>query len=157
MTFMNSYKALEKLCNDIYGENHGISIYIEEMTQLPSGSRYVFGWDKDLKQLKHYRWVRNKIVHEPNCQEEDMCNSEDVRWLDNFHRRIMNQTDPLALYYQATKAVRNKPSDTPQHTYYDAQPVSHSKKPKKMSVLGIFSVIALIILFFVIILKYINW
>lgn len=101
MSFIDSYKRLEKLCNEIYGDNHGLSSYIDEMINNPSGSRYVAEWDEVLKQLKHYRWVRNQIVHEPNCTEENMCENGDARWIENFHSRIMTGKDPLAQYRKA--------------------------------------------------------
>lgn len=101
MGFLNSYKQLEKLCNEIYGDNHGISIYIDEMSKYTSASRYVSNWDNDLKKLKHYRWIRNQLVHEPNCTEENMCEYGDSQWLDIFHSRIMSGNDPLALYRKA--------------------------------------------------------
>lgn len=103
MSFIDSHKRLEKLCSEMYNDNHGLSTYIDEMLGIPSGSYYVPGWDEDLKQLKHYRWVRNQIVHEPECTEENMCEPGDAQWLDNFHSRIMNQTDLLALYAKAMK------------------------------------------------------
>ena len=102
MDFITSYKRLEKLCGDLYGNIRGISSYIEEMKTLP-GYRCVSGWNEDLERLKHYRWMRNQIVHEPDCSEETMCEPGDVEWLDCFYDRIMHQTDPLALYLQATK------------------------------------------------------
>ena len=55
MEFTNSYKRLEKLCNEIYDSYHGISAYIDDMAKLTSASFYVFNWNDDLKQLKHYR------------------------------------------------------------------------------------------------------
>ncbi len=101
MSFMTSYKKLEQLCRDITGEDRPVSAYIEEMKNTTLGSRYVPGWDDDLKKLKYYRWVRNQIVHETGKTEENMCTSLDVVWIDNFYNRILNQTDPLALYHQA--------------------------------------------------------
>lgn len=101
MSFIDSYKRLEKLCSEIYDDNHGVSSYIEEMINNPIGSRYVHGWDEDLKKLKHYRWVRNQIVHEPNCSEENMCEYGDAEWIDNFRSRIMSGADPLAQYRKA--------------------------------------------------------
>lgn len=103
MDFMTSYKQLEKLCGEIFEDDRKISAYIDEMVNTPRGSFYVSGWNDDLKQLKHYRWVRNQIVHDPQCSEENMCEPQDALWLDNFYARIMNQTDPLALYAKATK------------------------------------------------------
>ena len=96
MSFIDSYKRLEKLCSEIYNNNHGITSYIDEMVRNPIGSRFVPGWDEDLKQLKHYRWVRNQIVHEPNCTEENMCEYGDAQWLENFCSRIMAAKAPSA-------------------------------------------------------------
>lgn len=113
MGFINSYKQLEKLCNEIYGDNHGISTYIDEMSKHTTASYYVSSWDDDLKKLKHYRWVRNQIVHEPNCTEENMCEYGDSQWLDIFHSRIMSGDDPLALYRKARSSqVSQKPKQT---------------------------------------------
>ncbi len=103
MGFMDSYKQLEKLCSEVMSSKKGVSSYIDEMQNNPYGTQYVTGWSEDLKKLKHYRWVRNNIAHEPGCTEQDMCDNSDTLWLNNFHSRIMNQTDPLALYYKATK------------------------------------------------------
>lgn len=110
MSFIDSYKRLEKLCSEIYGDNHGLSIYIDEMISKFNGSYYVPRWDEDLKRLKHYRWVRNQIWHEPGCTEENMCEPGDVQWLENFRLRIMSTNDPLALYRKATNARNAKRS-----------------------------------------------
>ena len=73
MGFIDSYKHLEKLCGDMLQTQHGVSAYIAEMESTPNGSYRVQGWVEDLKCLKHYRWVRNQIVHDPNSSEENMC------------------------------------------------------------------------------------
>ena len=133
MEFINSYKRLEKLCNEIYDSNHGISAYIDDMAKLTSASFYVFNWNDDLKQLKHYRWIRNQIAHEPNCTEENMCEYGDAQWIDDFYDRIMNQSDPLAMYRKATKprptAKTKQHCQSPQlqHTYL-VQSVSSKKE-----------------------------
>ena len=107
MGFIDSYKHLEKLCGEILNDERKVSAYIDEMINTPRGVCLVRGWNEDLKKLKHYRWVRNQIVHEPGCAEENMCSPEDALWLDDFYSRIMNQSDPLALYYKAAN-VRSK-------------------------------------------------
>ena len=107
MGFLESYKRLERLCRDVMDDDRQVSAYIDEMVRLSDGSRWVSGWDRDLKQLKHYRWVRNQIVHDPDCSEENMCGPEDVRWIEDFYARIMNQTDPLALYRRTTQESKN--------------------------------------------------
>ena len=108
MKFINSYKQLEKLCNEIYQSNHGISAYIDDMSTHTSALHYVDDWDNDLKQLKHYRWIRNQIVHNPDCTEENMCECGDAEWLDAFHLRIMSGNDPLTLYRKAQKTQAAK-------------------------------------------------
>lgn len=107
MGFIDSYKHLEKLCGEILNDDRRISAYIDEMLNTPSGSFYVKNWNEDLKKLKHYRWVRNQITHEPDCNEFNMCEPEDELWLENFYSRIMNQADPLTLYYKATTSHQN--------------------------------------------------
>ena len=112
MSFIDSYKRLEKLCNEIYG--NGVKSYIEEMSNIPMGSRFVTKWDEDLKKLKHYKWVRNQISHDPDCTENNMCEPDDAQWLDNFRSRIMAANDPLALY---RKARNPQPAQKHQQTY----------------------------------------
>ena len=88
-----------------------------------------------MKYLKLYRWVRNQISHEPGCTEQNMCDPEDELWLDEFYSRIMNQTDPLSLYHQATrprpvsKPVARPIQSTPTYT----QP-SNYRKPARNNV-----------------------
>ena len=106
MGFIESYKRLERLCGDLLNDDRRISAYIDEMISLPRGAYLVRGWDDDLKRLKHYRWVRNQIAHEPDCSEENMCEPSDVVWIDVFYSRIMNQTDPLAMYQSQNNLLR---------------------------------------------------
>ena len=133
MSFIDSYKRLEKLCSEIYSENNGLSVYIDEMINNPNGSYYVPGWEEDLKQLKHYRWKRNKIVHEPGCTEENMCVPEDSKWLDSFYLRIMSANDPLALYRKervANTVQRSKHKCSPEPTSFTcSKPQKVSQKP----------------------------
>lgn len=141
MGFIDSYKHLEKLCGEVLNDDRRISAYIDEMLNQPHGSYFVKGWDNDLKQLKHYRWVRNQISHEPNCSEQNMCEPGDTLWLDGFYSRIMNQNDPLALYYQATKPQTayqsdkaqpfKKTSDTLKNSTYNQSDTNHKKSSRK--------------------------
>lgn len=108
MQFINSYKKLEKLCNEKYNTEHGVSIYIEEMTKHKDGYKLVPTWHQDLKQLKHYRWLRNKIVHDVDANEESLCKKSDETWINNFTKRIANSNDPLSIYKQNKKKSINK-------------------------------------------------
>lgn len=139
MSFIDSYKRLEKLCNEMYGDNHGLSTYIDEMIDKPNGSHYVSNWNEDLKQLKHYRWIRNQIVHEPGCTEENMCESGDMQWIDNFYSRIMSTNDPLTLYRKVRSSQRvQKPkqtysSHTTNYTYQQYGNISSESKYENTS------------------------
>ncbi len=104
MSFMDSYKRLEKLCGDVLNDERKISAYIDKMINTPNGRNLVDGWDDDLKQLKHYRWIRNKIAHEPNCTESNMCTRSDTKWINNFYSRVLKQKDPISLYSKANKS-----------------------------------------------------
>lgn len=126
MGFIDSYKHLEKLCGEVLSDDRCVSAYIDTMKGVPNGELFVPGWENDLKKLKHYRWIRNKISHEPGCTEENMCVPEDARWINGFYGRIINQTDPLALYRKSAKC---------RHVQYrrhaDVRPGKHIKRKKR--------------------------
>ncbi len=151
MGFIKSYKHLEKLCGEIMNDDRRISAYIDEMINTPRGSFLIRGWDDDLKHLKHYRWIRNQIVHEPNCTEQNMCEPCDTEWLDDFYSRIMNQIDPLTLYAKATalkpmKKITQITKAEPE-TYAYSQKVINPKKPSRKAIgfMVVLAVIALIV------------
>ena len=145
MGFIESYKQLEKLCGDLLDDDRRLSAYIDEMIKTPSGAFYVNGWNDDLKKLKHYRWVRNRIVHEPNCTEQNMCEIGDTMWLDNFYSRILNQTDPLALYYHATVTTQTNTNNTQTNTY--PKQSTNNKLSRRVIILIIFLSILYIIIY----------
>ena len=110
MSFQEAYKRLEKLCDEIMGApKRGVTAYIEAMEAEHSG-RAVIGWDEDLRMLKHCRWARNQISHEPGCTEENTCEPGDAVWVERFRKRIMTGDDPLTRYrkMQEAKAERAK-------------------------------------------------
>lgn len=126
MGFIDSYKRLEKLCGELLDDDRRVSAYIDAMLSTPRGSYYVDSWDEDLKILKHYRWVRNKISHEPGCTEQNMSEPEDAKWIDEFYSRILNQTDPLSLYRIATR-----PKSAIKYTQKPAQSKPAETQPQK--------------------------
>lgn len=103
MGFLDSYKRLEKLCGEVMNDDKRITAYIDEMNNTPMGSLHVSTWNEDLKKLKHYRWVRNQIAHNPDATEKNMTTSTDVKWIDDFYIRIMHQKDPLTMYHKAVR------------------------------------------------------
>ena len=161
MSFIESYKHLYKICGEMFETQYGVSAYIEEMLNNPRGSFLVRGWENDLKQLKHYRWIRNQIVHEPDCYEENMCEAGDDEWLDDFYERIINQTDPLAMYRKATrpqpaaKSAQNHEPAQLQYTY-SKQPNRPKHKSKKVVRWIVFSIIVAIVLLYLVLKYFIN-
>ena len=93
---VTEFKHLEKICNEIYSEQHGVTLYINEMEQESGYStRTITGWDRDLASLKHVRHIRNLYAHE----DDDLIDFEeaDVAFIKDFHQRILNGQDPLTL------------------------------------------------------------
>lgn len=151
MSFIDSYKHLEKLCGEILNDDRKVSAYIDEMINTTNGSLYVNNWDEDLKRLKHYRWIRNQIVHDPACNEADMCNIEDERWLNDFYSRIISQNDPLSIYRKAKSndKVFYHPFQE-EYTYNQKKSSNNLYTRQNSSCLGIifFIIIALFFFFF---------
>ncbi len=114
MSFIDSYKRLDKLCSEMY--ENGVSSYIEEMESTFDGSRYVARWDADLKQLKHCRAVRNKIAHEIGCTEENTCEPDDELWVKDLYSRIIAVQDPLTLYGKAKNKNTKRPNSVQHQT-----------------------------------------
>ena len=95
--FLEEYKRLDHLCKDILSSNDGISEYIRQMEEPQySDCRFVNTWDDDYRQLKHMRWVRNKLTHEIGTLNSDICREDDIEWVKSFYNRIINTDDPLS-------------------------------------------------------------
>lgn len=103
--FLDEYKHLEKLCNEIYGENHGVTLYISDMEQTPSFIQSkIPGWNEDYKRLKKLRYIRNVIVHEDSALGE--YTEDDVHYLKLFYQKIIDGEDPLSKR-RALQEIRN--------------------------------------------------
>ena len=130
--FMNSYKRLDNLCRDMNGI--GITCYIEDMESTTNGDYHVLGWKDDYVLLKKYRHIRNQIAHENDMDEDSLCSTEDATWLQTFYQRIMTQSDPLALYYQAAKqdaACKSSAMKARQDCANQSNHCNPDKPPKK--------------------------
>jgi len=100
--FLESFKRAEKLCSDMYGEAHGITVYINNMERaMAQGAGTVPGWRDYYNTLKHIRWVRNNLVHEVN---PNSASSDDLRSIRNFYDDVLNRRDPLALLKKHAKS-----------------------------------------------------
>ena len=114
------FKHLDKLCRELYGDQRGVSHYIDDMKDvLGSDYRYIPNWKEDLDQLIRIRHIRNYLAHTEGAFNEDMCTPKDIEWSRDFYRRILNQSDPLALLRQHSEAKQriakaNRPVYQPQ-------------------------------------------
>ena len=128
------YKRVDKICRDMYSSQNGINQYIADMDQKFSYERSVVSsWDKDYRMLKRVRWLRNQIAHESSATE---CNEEDAAWLEEFHNRLLEQRDPLALLGKADREQVNYPMQRESKPIYSEQMAyrnAHLRKKKDSS------------------------
>ena len=102
--FLEEYKRVETVCGDMFGCRAGVSEYIKTMEATPEYKReLVEGWDSSFKKLKHLRWIRNKIAHEPDFDE---CEKADLTDLKLFHADLLKSRDPLARLARAEKEMQ---------------------------------------------------
>ncbi len=119
MSFMDSYKRLDNLCKGFPEYLKGISSYIEVMERSNQMRHRCMSWSYDYECLRKYRHIRNQIAHDNGVYEEDVCDVDDIDWLEDFRSRMINQTDPLGQYYKAQRASVKRPDDKsekPPHT-----------------------------------------
>lgn len=113
--FLEEYKHLEKLCNEMYGENHGVTLYINDMEQtFGYDRRGITGWDEDLRRLKHIRHIRNAMVHD-TAFDENAYSVADITYLHEFYQRIINGTDPLTEKHKVNETVSASTNSIPKY------------------------------------------
>lgn len=94
---VQEFNRVEKLCNRMYSEIHGVTIYIKDMENVPkSKARVIPCWDEDYRNLRRIRHVRNALVHE-DADADISYSDADIEYLEDFYQRLMHQQDPLAL------------------------------------------------------------
>ena len=148
--FLDAFKHLEKLCNEVYGEQHGVTLYINEMERKYGiGSRSIPDWNRDLKYLKFVRHVRNNLVHETDFEYD--YSSADIKFMKDFYQRIMNQEDPLSLLRRQSKGVRKKKKQPAPVTGRVKK--RHNNTPKRVNPV----LIVLIIIFIIAAFGFLLW
>ena len=89
---------LERLCNQIYSDRHGVTRYIDDMKSTRCyNSAAMTGWQRTLDQLIAIRHKRNKLSHGEVSFSSAYATEDDIDFLITFRNSILNQTDPLAL------------------------------------------------------------
>lgn len=106
--FQEQYKALDKLCKDLFKSQEGVSTYIREMDVTPMRLRQkVYNWENIYKGLKHIRWMRNQLAHEISI-DEDFCEVHDIEFIKRFYSDILHYKDPLAVAFKEKDSTRIK-------------------------------------------------
>ncbi len=120
--------------------------YIEEMEKCTVTRYQGVTWASDYANLKRYRYIRNRIAHDNNVYEEDVCEASDERWLRAFHDRVLRCEDALAVYYrlshpapvvkkQPTVRTAAEPARKTEPTVYTPTTPLKKEQPKRPSLL----------------------
>lgn len=118
---VEEFGRLEQLCNQIYGENHGVTSYIDDMDNLSASARYkVDNWDYYHKGLKEVRHKRNKLSHGEVSFSENYAEPEDIEFISDFYTLIMNSTDPISRYRKSIGYASPAPKKSSYHTAPDS-------------------------------------
>lgn len=106
--FLEKYKKLEKLLNEMYSSARGVNDYILDMEKYnyDYAVNKINNWDETYKNLKHSRWMRNQLAHDVPIYSE-LCEQSDVNWIDEFYCDLFNYKDPLALFYKIKRENSN--------------------------------------------------
>lgn len=93
---IEKFGSLEKICNQIYGEKHGVTAYIDDMAKNNDfGEVYVRDWSDFLQGLKEVRHKRNQLSHGDVPFSSDYAQKDDLKFIDDFHELILTQNDLL--------------------------------------------------------------
>lgn len=142
--FFDTYAQLDKLCADMYGSAPGVTHYIEDMKAASARKRpQIRNWDFDLSQLIRLRHIRNTLAHTPGAFAQPHCTQKDIDWMQQFHQRILTQTDPLASTRWQAKPVPTA------HKAQKVKPAPPQKGKQEPVVLMLFIVCGLTILFLI--------
>lgn len=115
--FFEEFKRLDKLCGELYDTQYGVTHYIDDMKSAAwDDCKHISNWKPDLKELIRLRHIRNHLAHTEGAFQEAVCTKEDVDWIKKFYRRIMNQSDPLAMLYRSIQ-TKNRMSE---QAYYSS-------------------------------------
>lgn len=110
MEFFETYKRLDRLCSDVFGlRNGGVTRYIDELKAIG------YEYSEDCKTLKRLRHIRNQMAHDEGTFDYQMCDREDIIWLNTFYNRMMKGAVPLAVHYRVGRKVQNTVRNNVQH------------------------------------------
>ena len=95
--FYEEFTKLDRLCSEIYQLDNGVGTYLAEMTAVSAAwAEKVPGWIPDMEQLYRYYVLRKAMAQSGEAFRDTLCAREDVQWVQQFHQRILERSDPLA-------------------------------------------------------------
>lgn len=117
----DEFKRVDAICRDMFSCQHGVSEYISQMEGVSVYKRCrAPSWEQDYRALKRTRWLRNQIAHELTAAD---CTTADVEYLRDFHDRLLQQQDPLAVLRRIEREVQ---SSLGQQQTVAHRPTSHT-------------------------------
>ncbi len=156
LQFLENYKRLDSLLKDMYKSERGVYEYIKDMERIETSAVFVDDWFSNLKQLKKFKAIRNRLSHEVGSFEEALCNESDIHWLDNFRESLINQTDPLSLYEKHMETIK-KSIKIKSHAETVRQLPKASNFPAKVLLFAALAVISFIVIFSLILIYFIYY
>ena len=102
ITFLEEYKHLDKIIKEVFGTEKGISDYINIAT-----TTYNLQYNNDIKTLKHLRYIRNRLTHDTDTLNTQMCTQADIDWLKGFYQKVYSVSDPLSLRLKPQTTTKN--------------------------------------------------
>ena len=104
LQLVEKFGELEKLCNEIYDDKHGVTLYIEDMKNSSPRARGLAPyWDYSLNKLKEVRHKRNCLSHGEVSFSTPYAEKEDIDFILEFKNRLINNSDPIALNSKTAK------------------------------------------------------
>ena len=152
--FFEEFKKLDKLCGELYESPNGVTHYIDDMKAASLDKcSHIPNWKTDLKDLIRLRHIRNHLAHMEGAFNEDICTQNDINWIKNFHQRIMNQSDPLAMLTQTLQEKKQMPKPDSNDHILNRQIDNKENEESNIAYLILASIglaIVIILIFFVI-------
>ncbi|MCF0111906.1 MAG: hypothetical protein HUJ58_08385, partial [Erysipelotrichaceae bacterium] len=108
MSFLEEYRNLEMLCNQLYESDNGINDYIKNMKQCKKAKKLIPDWIDDLEALEDYRDIGKKVIKKKGVNEEKYADEEDIEWVVSFTKRILTKNDPISVYEKAMLAGQSE-------------------------------------------------
>ena len=157
-SLVEKFGEVEKICNQSYNVNHGVTAYIDDMKiNAGKGRMNVFDWDIVLKRLIDVRHKRNKLSHGEVPFDTPYATFEDIEFVVDFKRRLLAGSDPLAVNYRAETGIKRKDAEMtvirkralPVETYWNSEQNYTPNRREKKTNLALIAVIIYFIVFII--------